>query len=226
MTDAPFDGRVMYMLHDMFRREFCLMPGLVRCATVEDRIRAQIISGHIKTVTRVLRHHHATEDEYSWPLLLERCAENMTPLVRLMQVQHEEVASLGREVDEAMTDWRGAPTVETREALANALDRLVPALKDHLSMEEELIVPLMEQYVTAAEWHEIVRKSSAGIDPETLPLAFGMLMYEGDPELVAAEIANMPPDAGPAVRRLAAQAFAAHSRLVHGTPTPQRCSEL
>ena len=56
-----------------------------------------------------------------------------------------------------------------------------------------------------------------------MPLGFGMLMYEGDPEVVDAAIATMPKPVRPVIRELAAQAFAEHarhkSRLTAGNPT-------
>jgi len=63
-------------------------------------------------------------------------------------------------------------------------------------------------------------------DPEHLPLTFGMLMYEGDPESIGQFIAAMPADAGLIIRRLARPAFTTHSQRVHGTPTPPRSTEL
>lgn len=59
-----------------------------------------------------------------------------------------------------------------------------------------------------------------------MPLMFGMVMYEGDPELVEAALANMPPEVGPFMRQTAPQAYAAHAQLVYGTPTPARGTEL
>ena len=118
------------------------------------------------------------------------------------------------------------PTVESRRALVDVLDRLIPALKEHLNTEEDRVVPLMEQQITAAEWNEFLQNESAAVDPDHLPLMLGMLMYEGDPESVEQVIASMSADAGPVIRRLAAPTFAAHSQRVHGTATPPRSTEL
>ena len=103
---------------------------------------------------------------------------------------------------------------------------MIPALKEHLGTEEDRVVPLMEQQITAAEWNEFLKHESAAVDPGHLPLMLGMLMYEGDPESVEQVIASMSADAGHVVRRLAAPTFAAHSQRVHGTATPPRSTEL
>ena len=227
MTDyvPHFDGREMLMLHDSFRREFALLPGLVRGVATGDLERAQVIAAHITYVSTILHHHHHGEDAHVWPLLAERCAGECAPLVELMEGQHEDVARIGREIDDGLRAWAGAAT-GPRKALTAALVRLIPVLRGHLAAEEEHVVPLMEQYITAAEWNEIVEKEAADVDPASLPLGFGMLLYEGDPEVVDAAIATMPQPVRPVIRELAAQAFAEHSRLVHGTATPPRSTEL
>ena len=90
-----FDGREMVAVHDMLRREFALMPGLVAGVAAGDHDRAQIVGDHIEALMTVLHHHHRSEDEFVWPLLLNRCAESVAPLVGLMEDQHERVATLG-----------------------------------------------------------------------------------------------------------------------------------
>jgi hemerythrin-like domain-containing protein len=221
-----FDGRVMLMVHNMFRREFALMPALVRSVAAGDRERAQIISDHITNVNDILHYYHHSGDENSWPLLLNRCGEEIAPLVQLMESQQEVVARFGHEVDEALEAWRDSASIESRKALADALDRLLPSLREHFSAEEKIIIPLMEQHITAAEWARMVQEYAADSDPESLLLAFGMFMYGGDPEAVETAIASMPAEVRPVIRQLAAQAFGSYSERVHGTATPPRSTEL
>ncbi|WP_405888789.1 hemerythrin domain-containing protein [Streptomyces sp. NBC_01136] len=221
-----FDGREMSMLHDMFRREFALMPGLVRAVAQGDHERVAVVSSHIGNVSTDLHHHHVGEDMFVWPLLLERCADECGPLVNLMENQHEAVAALVDEVAESLAAWRGSFAFGDQEALAGALDRLIPVLKEHLHAEEEHVVPLMEKHIPAAEWDEIVQKGAVNADPDTMPLTFGMLMYEADAEVVENAIAKMPPEVQPIIRRIAPQAYATHAQLIHGTPTPPRSTEM
>jgi iron-sulfur cluster repair protein YtfE (RIC family) len=220
-----FDGSDMRVMHNMFRREFALMPGLVGGVAAADHDRAHIIGDHMEAVMAILHGHHTHEDEDIWPLLLDRCGESVAPLVGLMEDQHQQVATLLLEIDEALSVWREGATGDSRGVLVEALDRLTPALKEHLSTEEDRVVPLMEQHITVAEWHTRMGTELAA-DPEHLPLTFGMLMYEGDPESIGQFIAAMPADAGLIIRRLARPAFTTHSQRVHGTPTPPRSTEL
>ena len=226
-TSEPyFDGREMYMFHDMFRREFSLMPGLVRGVTAGDQKRTQIISGHIANVNSVLHAHHGSEDKHVWPLLHDRGPEDVAAIVQLMESQHAELEKTASEADEAVAAWRSSATAGTRDALASTLDNLIPLLKAHMAAEEEHVVPLMEQHITAAEWIRMAGEGAADVDPETLILGFGMVMYEGDPEIIDITVKNLPEEVRPVIRQLASQAFAAHAELVHGTATPPRSTEL
>jgi iron-sulfur cluster repair protein YtfE (RIC family) len=220
-----FDGSDMRMMHNMFRREFALMPGLVGGVAAGDHDRAQIIGDHMEAVIAVLHGHHTHEDENIWPLLLDRCGESVASLVELMQGQHRQVATLLHQVDEDLSIWREGVTVESREALADVLDRLIPALKEHLSGEEDRVVPRMEQYITVAEWHAPMGDELAAFSAQ-LPLTIGLLMYEGDPHSIDQAIASMPADARPVIRQQAAKTFADHSQRVHGTATPPRSTQL
>jgi hemerythrin-like domain-containing protein len=221
-----FDRREMIMAHDMFRRELGLMPGLVRAVAPGDTERARVISEHIGHVMNILHHHHYTEDEHLWPLLEQRCAPETGPIVELMSGQHEEVAELGRAADAALAAWGDGAAGPARDALAGILGQLAAVLRNHLGLEEEHVVPLIVAQVTAAEWGQILEKMTVGIPPEHLVVTFGMMMYEGDPEVIDATVTSMPPEVAPVMKQLAGEAFAAHSLLVHGTATPPRSTEL
>jgi dihydroorotase len=122
-------------------------------------------------------------------------------------------------------EWSVAPTADVAETLAKDAHQLVWLLNEHLGAEEEQLVPLMERHITAAEAQEVVAKGGAvgaTADPESVPLALGMIMYEADPEVFDRAVAGVPE----VMRRLAQEAFAAHSRLIYGTPTPPRSTEI
>jgi hemerythrin-like domain-containing protein len=221
-----FDRREMVVVHDMLRREFALLPAVVADVQVGDDSRALTIGNHIDGLTTVLHHHHRSEDDYVWPLLVDRCSDSAAALTGWMKEQHEDLAVRLDEVDVALSVWRDTVSAASRQALVEALRKLITPLRQHLSNEEDRVVPLMEQHITVVEWNEMVQQGAADADPAGLTLGFGMLMYEGDPEVIDHAIANMPPAARPVIKQLARQAFADHSRLVHGTATPPRSTEL
>ncbi|SHP38906.1 hemerythrin domain-containing protein [Mycobacteroides abscessus] len=227
----PFRRSEMLIVHNVFRREFPLMPGLVRAVTDGDRDRAQIIRTHIALVTEALHHHHVFEDTNIWPLLRDRLGGSPTALlnqmeVSLMEDQHHDMAELIPHLDTALSAWSEDPSALSRYVLVDVIERLISVLSDHLRTEESLVVPLLEQHITAAEWNGLLRKQQSAGDPDALALALGMMIYEGDPEAVDQVIDNLPADMRVGIKKRAESTFAAHSQQVHGTATPPFSTDL
>jgi hemerythrin-like domain-containing protein len=223
---ALFDRREMVAVHDMLRREFALLPALVADVRVGASNRVQTVGIHIDGVTTVLHHHHQAEDDYVWPVLVDRCDDSAVALMGRMEEQHLELAGRLDAAKTALSTWRAISSAASRHALVDALRGLIPPLEQHLTDEEECVVPLMEQHITVVEWNEMVRRGTANADPAGLPLGIGMMMYEGDPDVIDHTIESLPQEIRPVIRQLAAKAFADHSTLVHGTATPPRSTEL
>ncbi|HTU74373.1 MAG TPA: hypothetical protein VMG38_12720, partial [Trebonia sp.] len=58
-TASPYaDTQDMYALHTMFRREFALLPGLVRGVAAKDEERARAVADHVRLLTLILHNHH------------------------------------------------------------------------------------------------------------------------------------------------------------------------
>jgi Hemerythrin HHE cation binding domain len=223
MTNEPLaDLRDMYMVHAMLRREFGLAPGLVRGVADGDTERAAIVADHLRLVDDVLDHHHRGEDTHVWPLLLQRAGAEVEPVVRLMEEQHGGIERLLTELRARLEQWRGTAGSAAGEALADTAARLTALLTEHLAVEEERAIPIMERHITAAEWGRAVADGSADVSPELMPLLFGMMAYEGDPDTVREVIASMPPELATVIGDLSSQAFAEHALRVYGTATPQR----
>jgi hemerythrin-like domain-containing protein len=208
-------SRDMYAVHTVFRREFALMPALVRGVAAGDKERSQIVADHIKLVTTILHHHHQAEDVHLWPKLLQRGPDDVVPIVQLMESHHVHLAKICAEIESA-----------TGSFLAELLDRLNPPLNEHITLEERRILPFVDKYVTAAEWDLMIREGSAEVPREAYPLIFGMVLYEAEPEYMQHRFSRMPPEAAEATKRLASQAFASHSQRVYGTATPPRSQDV
>src|SRR3712207_5189473 len=87
------DPQEMVIVHRVFRREFRLMPAMVRAVPAGDTAWRQRIAAHCAELLAALHHHHTGEDELVWPRLRER-AEAHVDLVQRMQSQHESLAAL------------------------------------------------------------------------------------------------------------------------------------
>ncbi|MFC4533955.1 hemerythrin domain-containing protein [Sphaerisporangium dianthi] len=216
------DVRDMYAAHIALRREFGLAPALVRGVTAGDTRRCASVSDHLDLLSAMLHAHHGGEDALLWPKLLERGNEEIAPVVHLMESQHELLDRTNDEVRAGVAAWRRNAGAQEREALASALDRLGPVLVEHMAMEEEHILPLAEKYVTASEWQELGKHSMTEIPRKRLPLAFGMAMYEGDPEVIKAILAEAPLVARLLMPIMGPRAYASHAKRVYGTATPAR----
>jgi hemerythrin-like domain-containing protein len=219
-NEPPADTRDMVMAHDMFRREIGLTPALVLGVHAGDVERAEIVADHITLVDSVLYHHHHGEDEHLWPLLRSRAGAEVERIVRVMEGQHEEIEKLNAEVTAGLAAWRSTADARAGAALADMIERQWRALVDHMALEEEQVLPLIERHLTAAEWRQVVASSAGDVAPEQMPLIFGMMMYETDPDVVREVVAHMPPELGPVIVDAAATAFAEHSMRVHGSATP------
>jgi EmrB/QacA subfamily drug resistance transporter len=219
-TGSPYaDTSHMYKVHAMFRREFALLPALVRSVPDKDEERADVVAGHIRLVSLVLHHHHSGEDAVVWPALLARAPREIDPVVHLVEGHHQAIEDLLSKIDVLLGTWTSGAASEDSEALAVVLERLAVALYEHMGLEEKLVLPLAERHIFASEWDKMVADEAASIPPEVGPVLAGMLMYEGGLDVV-------PPEMRAVLAELAPQAYAAHCQRVHGTSAPPRSSEV
>jgi hemerythrin-like domain-containing protein len=224
--ETPADTRDMYMVHTAFRREFAALPALVRDVAAGDTERAHLIAEHIGFLTAVLEAHHRAEDIHLWPKLLDRGSEEVGPVVQVMEGHHERIEQLTVQTVAALGEWRQDAAAERGRLLADVLDGLYGVLYEHMGLEEQRILPLAEKYVTAAEWHAMAGSTGAALPPEKMPLVFGMTLYEANPEVIENTLSSLPSEVRTMLEEQGPRDFAAHSKHVHGTPTPHRSAPL
>lgn len=222
-VDEPLaDARDMFAAHTLFRREFGLMPALIRAVAAGDKRRGALVADHVALVSSVLNHHHAAEDEHVWPRLRERCPEDCAALIDVMENQHHAVHAGLLRVARATEAWRDSASPDAGYALAFAVDQLLPALREHLAVEEEHVVPLIEKHVTQAEYGRAAQDGAAGIPTDKLPVTLGMFMYEAEPAAIELAVSEMPAEVQPVLKELAPKAYAAYAEELYGTPEPPR----
>ncbi|MEU8287837.1 hemerythrin domain-containing protein [Micromonospora sp. NPDC048905] len=218
--EAMADVRDMYMAHTVFRREFGLLPQLVRDVRPGDVGRAEVVGAHAEMLCHTLHLHHEGEDLLLWPRLLARGGAEAAAIVPTMEAQHHAIEEAHAAVVALLPGWRR--TGHGGDHLADAFEHLRTALTEHMAMEESEILPLAERHVTAAEWMELGEHGMGKTPKKRLPLAFGLAMYEGDPEVIKAVLAHAPLPARLLMPIIAPRLFAAHAKRVHGTATPPR----
>ena len=221
-------GREMATVHRMFRREFLLAPGVVREVSARDTGRAHTVAEHLRFISATLHHHHSIEDRYAWPLLKQRAPAHVSRHVVAVMQQHRQVDAVQTEVNAVLPIWSCGASVEYGERLAAAMERLAAALIEHMDYEEQHVVPLMDIHICPDEWNHIMHAMTAGQEhnrSDTL-LVVGMVMYEGDKDIIDTTVARKPPKLRAGIRCAAALAYAEHAEVVHGTATPPLSTEL
>jgi hemerythrin-like domain-containing protein len=213
------DTRDMYAIHITFRREFALLPDLVRSVAAKDEARVKVVADHIGLLTLILHNHHTTEDEHLWPPLRKRAPRDVDPVVNLLEGQHDRLDVLLSSVDTRLEAWGRSADSADGEALAAALQRLAVGLYEHMGLEEKLALPLFERYIFATEWDAMAQSAQAEFPPEDVPVIVGMVAYESGLDF-------LPPEARAALAEIAPQAYANYSETVHGTATPLRSTEV
>lgn len=214
------DTREMLVVHSLFRRELRLAGEVVRLVPDRERLRARLVSRHLQLVERVLHDHHAAEDRLLWPLLTARVADDLAPLVELMEAQHQEVDGLLEQITEQRPAWAEDPTTSRGQQLATLYDRLYAGLVEHLDAEETRVLPLVARTITKPEWAALGEAGRKGIPRRHMPLVFGMLIQDSDPEIVATMLAPAPLPVRALVPRLGRRAYRKHALRIHGTAAP------
>jgi hemerythrin-like domain-containing protein len=207
----------MVVVHDLFRREFGNLPGLVRGVAPGDTARAAVVVEFLRELATGLHHHHTGEDELMWPLLLERCTADGALILR-MEEQHERIAALHDRAVEQAAAFEASASAEAGERLAQTLTTLTAALDEHMREEEDHILPLVERHLTVAEWEALGERGRAGISKERQLVQLGFILLGTSERDRAAFLAKLPLAARLAWRFLGKRAFGAEYRRIYGRP--------
>jgi hypothetical protein len=124
------------------------------------------------------------------------------------------------EVRAAARRLANSGSVQDRESLASAAESLIPALTEHLDLEEAEALPLIDRYLTDEELTAVVKSEAATVPKSRLPLVFGMMLYDADDEMRAAMKANLPRAMWSIYSRVGRRAYKKHSQRIFGTSNP------
>src|SRR4029453_6388067 len=153
--------------------------------------RAADVAGYVTFNLDSVHNHHTAEDEYLWPLLLERARPDAA-LIRRMEEQHDRFATYTAEARRQLADWRAAPVRASGSRLADALAQLTDALAEHLDDEEAHVLPLVTEHVTVAEWQDLGQRAFDKFPPSPRPLMMGQLLAVAPPEEAALFMGKLP----------------------------------
>ncbi|GAA0798571.1 hemerythrin domain-containing protein [Spirilliplanes yamanashiensis] len=195
MTTTPVrerpDTHDMFVVHRVFRRESALLPRLVRAVRPGDTARARLVADHARGYALGLHHHHSAEDALVWPLLLAR-VDLEAELVLRMEEQHERVAGTLAAIDGLLTTWERTADPAVGAELAAAYEAHRAALVEHLTDEEDHLLPLIEEHLTVAEWNRLGERFAVETPKDKLLLFLGALLEEADAQERAHMLGNLP----------------------------------
>ena len=206
----------MVVVHRTFRREFRLIPELVRAVAPGDTARAAVLAGHARKVLGGLHMHHTGEDLLLWPKLLERCSPD-AELVHRMEEQHERVHDALERIGPALDRWEAEARPAVTEEVAAGFDALRTALLEHLDDEEREILPLAARHITQAEWNQLGEHGASTVKLSQLPILFGSVAEEATPEEMVHILSTVPAPVRFLLRTVFAKQYARYiSRVRNG----------
>ena len=182
----------MVVIHRVFRREFGLLPALIRGVAADDLERAKDVADHAAGLLRFVHIHHSGEDELLWPVLLGRVAVE-SDLITRMEHQHEHVAALLPHAQEQLPAWAATPSPERGAELASTFEEIALVLSEHLGEEEIEILPLVETYMTVEEWERLGEHARGQLAPPDLMASLAAIVEEADDEERLMFPAALPP---------------------------------
>jgi hypothetical protein len=154
--------------------------------------RVETIGSYYENILEFLHVHHQGEDELVYPLLEERCPDQMALLQRIDD-QHRLLDEPMVAARAAVAAWRADPTPANGQAVIELMATIDETLRPHLGEEEEVVLPIASAWMSPEEWAQLPGHALQTFQADKPWLALG-LVYEGlSPEQQTGMLAGMPP---------------------------------
>ncbi|WP_419995774.1 hemerythrin domain-containing protein [Streptomyces boninensis] len=176
------DSRDMIGAHDALRREFAALPALITGVPAGDADGTAVVAGHVLMMVDFLHAHHTSEDDHVWPRLRKRCPDDVGPLIETMDRQHAFIDDELKALAAGGRRWQESPDAANRDAVATVAKGLLPSLYEHLTLEEEQILPLIDRHLTEREWKATVEASLSKVTFARRLLMLGMALHGASEE--------------------------------------------
>lgn len=180
----------MIVLHRYYRAHLAQAPALVNGLVAGNQPRIRLILGHVYAVVRGFENHNRDEDDLLWPLLRDRIG-TPEPTLR-MQDQHRDLESLTARTREALSDLFADPELSSQDSTVKLLTELAAAADAHMTDEEQLVLPLAADHLTAADWAEYFVRGISKMDKAQRRYAYGAMLAFCTPEERKLALAQLP----------------------------------
>jgi hemerythrin-like domain-containing protein len=160
-SGTAVDTHEMVLIHRVLRREFGLLPRLLRSAA-GDPARSKVIGAHAREMLDFLHTHHTGEDELLFPLLRDRAVLD-PELMDRMDAQHTQVDDAVKALEAELPAWTTSAAPDAGERMAARVEATMPTLIAHLAEEEEKLLPIVSVTVTQSEWDALAKHGMSAI---------------------------------------------------------------
>ncbi|MGW8812279.1 hemerythrin domain-containing protein [Gordonia terrae] len=184
------------MLHDT--RRFAEILGRIAGGEPCDGRRRDAIAGYLDQLCASIHHHHTIEDEVVWPILTASAGaavdvhdleDDHTQLEAFLATLQARIAAFSA----AKPDRLGVAATD----LAATLDDVHQLLGEHIADEERVVFPIVDRYVSVADWDRVEKAARAGA---SMRFEVPRMMRHADER----ELAKMKSEAGPVIRAMLA----------------------
>ena len=175
---GPVDMTIMYLMHHAFRRDLRAFSEVVPVTPLEDREAWRALAERWELFAVPLHHHHAGEDTWLWPFLMEKAGPEERRTLEAMEAEHAEIDPGLAACAAGFARLAAAPEADARAALAVRLTAVREALGRHLHHEETETILLMQRVLTAEEWEGIDAHFKEGLSLGTLLRTVPWVMHQ------------------------------------------------
>lgn len=189
---APLaDTDDMVGLHRVFRQAVNGAAHHVASVQPGDTERSELVASYFENVLRLLHAHHHGEDLLLTPRLLQRRPDQADTITGVA-AQHQQVDAALQRVTPLIDGWRAAPSPGTAAALTEAMTELDARLSEHLDAEEQQVLPIAAECITAPEWNEMPEHGLRSFDGDKLWLVLGLIGEQQSPDQRAEMAEHLP----------------------------------
>jgi len=190
---TAIDVSDMYPVHKALRVTLSAAPNLVGSVADGDEARREIIGNFYGNIIAFLHVHHHGEEQLVFPLLRERCADELA-LVDVIANQHRDVDQLVDQSVAFLEEWATGAT-EAKAKCAETLGALGIAMTEHLDDEETRLLPLCATNLTEQEWGALPSHAMGAFAGDKIWLILGLIRQQMDEAQRARMLVHMPPPA-------------------------------
>ncbi len=196
----------MVLVHKVFRREFVLVPRLVRATAEGDTQRARLVGTHLTDMINALRHHHDAESDLVWPRLAQR-APLAPELAQALAAAHAAHRALIAELDGLLPLWLASAEADIAAVVADIVEELAAGLAAHLDAVERAVLPVVERHFSGAEWLQLGLRAACWIPLTRMAVMLGAMLEDATPDERSGLLARVPAPARMLYRTVGQQQY-------------------